>query len=58
MTATIPVGTAGMTLRFSDGEAILFYDTQEQAVMIGDQIITDELTQIVLSFALSGGEIA
>jgi hypothetical protein len=58
MTATIPVGTAGMTLRFSDGEAILFYDTQEQAVMIGDQIITDELAQLALSFALSGGEIA
>ncbi|MBY8821892.1 Ig-like domain-containing protein [Sphingomonas colocasiae] len=39
MTVSIPVGTAGITLRFVDGDRTLAYDEAAGAVKIGDQIV-------------------
>lgn len=38
-TITVPVGTVGMTLRFSDGDRVLFYDTSDQAFKLSGQTI-------------------
>lgn len=52
-TITVPVGIAGMTLRFTDGDRVLFYDTKDQSFKLSEQIITatankvSELSQVI-----------
>jgi hypothetical protein len=52
-TITVPVGIAGMTLRFTDGDRVLFYDTKDQSFKLSEQVITgtankvSEMSQVI-----------
>lgn len=44
--AIVPVGPAGVMVQFDDGERILRYDTAQQEVLIGDQIVSADYMAI------------